>query len=47
MTLQQFLDQFQKEVEADIGEGQLDREDFQHMFIIFCEMIEEADGLHQ
>lgn len=42
MTVQEFLDKFKKNVEADIGEGELGRSDIEHLTAIFEEMRTEA-----
>lgn len=42
MTTQEFLDEFKKSAEADIGEGELGRSDLEHLAAIFEELRAKA-----
>lgn len=42
MTTAEFLEQFKANVEADIGDGELETSDLQHMKDIFTEMFDTA-----
>lgn len=42
MTLQEFLDAFKLNVEADVGDGVLSKSDIQHMFAVFEELQTQA-----
>lgn len=42
MTVEEFLEEFKKAVEADIGEGILGRSDIEHLAAIFEELRTKA-----
>lgn len=46
MTTQEFLEEFKKNVEADIGDGLLGRSDIEHLAAIFEELRTKAAQVH-